>query len=217
MDDIKARYDKDYKDRKFGGEGRTPKWILELLSPVKGSRLLDIGCGQGFLLKEAQRLGLASYGIDISSEAIKLAGVNSPSSEVVCGDAHRLDWDDDYFDYITNIGSLEHFEKPELCLKEMKRVINKDGKACVMLPNLYYYRHIIDKLLSNKAPTSYQAIERFASLGRWTAFIEDNGFRIERVYKYNKFNRPKWFILLRSLVIPLRLSHHFVFICRRSA
>lgn len=213
--EIKAKYDKDYKDRKFGGGGYTSKWILKLLSPVKGRRLLDIGCGQGLLLKEAQRLGIDACGIDISSEAIKLASANSPSSDIICGDAHRLNWDDDYFDYITNIGSLEHFEKPELCFKEMKRVINKDGKVCIMLPNLYYYRHIIDKVLSNKAPTSYQIIERFASLSEWTRLIEDNGFKIERIHKYNKFNRSKWLIFLRSVFVPLRLSHHFVFICKR--
>jgi ubiquinone/menaquinone biosynthesis C-methylase UbiE len=210
---VKAAYDRDYKDGKFGGPGYTHRWILKLLKPRNGRRLLDVGCGQGLLLKEAEAYGLATYGIDISSEATKAARINSPSSEIICGDAHNLKWADGYFDYITNIGSLEHFHDPDGCLKEMKRVLKPDGAACIMLPNLYYYRHIINKTLKNEDPTSYQEIERFASLKEWSGFLEKNGFPITKVHKYNKFNRSKAMVFIRSLVIPAYLSHHFVFIC----
>lgn len=213
--DIKIAYNRDYRDKKFGGPDYTHKWILKLLHPYKGKRLLDIGCGQGMLLKEAERLGLVTYGIDISSEAIKIAKENSPSSQIVCDDAHRLLWQDDYFDYITNIGSLEHFGEPKACLKEMKRVMKDDGRACLMLPNLYYYRNIINKLFHGKEPTSYQVIERFTSLKEWAKLIEDSGFKIDKIYKYNKFNRPKWLIFIRSIIIPLYFSHHFLFICSK--
>ncbi len=212
---IKAVYDRDYRDRKFGGDKLTFKWLLRILNPKKNSRLLDIGCGQGFLLREAERLGLVTYGIDISSEAVDIARRNSPSSNIICGDGHRLVWEDGYFDYITNIGSLEHFLEPERCLREMQRVMKKDGRACMMVPNLYYYRHIINNFLRRRKPTSYQLIERFAPLREWKNLIEENGFRIERIHKYNKFNRPKPFVFIRALIIPLYFSHHFVFVCSK--
>ncbi|MDB4349447.1 class I SAM-dependent methyltransferase [Omnitrophica bacterium] len=214
-DQIKAAYDRDYKDGKFGGPDYTHKWILRLLRPDRQKRLLDIGCGQGYLLAEAGRLGLLTCGIDISQEAAGIAKENSPSSEIICDDAHRLIWKDGYFDYVTNIGSLEHFRDPEACLKEIKRAIKPDGKVCIMLPNLYYYRHIINKLLWKKDPTSYQTIERFASLRGWAKMIRKNGFKIEKVYKYNKLNRNRLMVFIRSIIIPLYLSHHFVFICRK--
>ena len=59
------------------------------------------------------------------------------------------------------------------------------------------------------------SIERFASLSEWTEMLDDNGFIVEKVYKYNKFNRNKLLVFLRSLMIPVQLSHHFVFICRK--
>lgn len=213
--DSKAKYEADYADGKFGGPDYTHQWILKLLRPEKNKRLLDIGCSQGYLVGEAGKLGLATFGVDISEEAIKIARKNSPSSEIICADAHALKWKDEYFDYITNIGSLEHFENPEECLNEMKRVIKRDGVACIMLPNLYYYRHIINKVLRKEDPTSYQAIERFASLGEWSKMLEDNGFKIKKVYKYNKFNRSRLLVLIRSIVVPLFLSHHFVFMCAK--
>jgi ubiquinone/menaquinone biosynthesis C-methylase UbiE len=215
MERVKERYEADYRDRKFGGPSYTHRWILKLLRPERGKRLLDIGCSQGLLIKEAERFGLSAHGIDISSEAVRIARENAPLSKVVCDDAHSLGWGDGYFDYITNIGSLEHFSDPVKCLREMCRVMKRDGTACIMLPNLYYYRHLINKLLHGKEPTSYQEIERFASLGEWSSLIEANGFKIEKVRKYNKFNRPGFMVFLRSIIVPLGLSHHFVFICRK--
>ncbi len=213
---LKAKYDSDYRDGKFGGPAYTHRWIIDIMRPKAGGRLLDIGCGQGHLLARAAEAGMSTYGIDISGEAIKRARENSPSSTLVCGDAHGLIWDDGYFDYITNIGSLEHFLEPERCLGEMRRVLKAGGRACIMLPNAHYYRHLINKALKKKEPTSYQEIERFAPLGEWSRLLEGNGFSVDKIYKYNKFNRSKWLILLRSLTVPLKLSHHFVFMVRKA-
>ncbi|MFH1753515.1 MAG: class I SAM-dependent methyltransferase [Candidatus Omnitrophota bacterium] len=213
--ETKTKYDEDYRDKKFGGPGYVHKWILELLRPTPKTRLLDIGCSQGYLLAEADKAGLLTYGVDISQEAVNMARENSPNSHIVCDDAHSLQWKDEYFDYITNIGSLEHFKDPDTCLAEMKRVLKWGGKACIMLPNQHYYRHVINKVVWKKDPTSYQSIERFASLAEWREMLDDNGLIVEKVYKYNKFNRNKFLIFVRSLVIPVVLSHHFVFICRR--
>ena len=65
IEDVTAGYDRDYRDKKLGGPDFTHEWILKLLRPKTGKRLLDIGCGQGLLLKEAERLGLITFGIEI--------------------------------------------------------------------------------------------------------------------------------------------------------
>ncbi|NQT06832.1 MAG: class I SAM-dependent methyltransferase [Candidatus Omnitrophica bacterium] len=213
--EIRKRYDTDYRDKKFGGEDYTHRWILNILRPKSGMRLLDIGCSQGYLLMEAERLGLSTHGIEISSEAAKLARKRSRSSQIFCGDAHTLPWNDGFFDYITAIGCLEHFNDPQKCLREIRRVMKDGGRACIMVPNLLYYRYVINKFLYATEPTSYQAIERFAPLHEWAAFIEGEGLDVVKVHKYNKFNRPVWQVLFRSIVVPLKLSHHFVFICKK--
>jgi len=46
---------------------------LDYLGAQKGRKLLDVGCGTGFLLLAAFKRGLKTYGIDISEEAIKIA------------------------------------------------------------------------------------------------------------------------------------------------
>ena len=215
INEVKTRYDQDYKDGKFGGPGFLHRWILDLLSIEDSKNLLDIGCGQGFLLREARARGLKTFGIDVSKEAVAIAKRNSPDSVIICDNAEKLSWQDNSFDYITNIGSLEHFLSPENCLKEMRRTLKPDGEAVIMLPNLYYYRHILDKIFKGKSPTSYQAVERFEKRKVWQDFLDKNGFQIISVHKYNKFNRKKLMVWIRSIIIPIDFSHHFVFICRK--
>ena len=97
----------------------------------------------------------------------------------------------------------------------MRRTLRPDGEAAVMLPNLYYYRYILDKIFKAKNPTSYQTIERFAKRRVWQDLLEKNGFKIDKIYKYNKFNRSRLMVWIRNIIIPLELSHHFVFICSK--
>ena len=214
-DEIKNKYNESHKRGEFGGPVYTHKWIVDLLRPRKGGRFLDIGCARGLLLKEALNKGLDTYGIDISDEAILEARVNVPKSEVLVHDAERLPYPDRFFDYVTNIGTLEHLIQPENCLREMHRVLKTEGTLCIMLPNTYYYGYILDALRSGKGPTAHQEVERFAARKQWQKMLDDHGFMIARVYKYNKFNKNKVLIFFRKYLIPLNFSHHFVFICKK--
>ncbi len=47
--------------------------FLYYLKVKSGEMLLDIGCGKGELLNEANKLGLQTYGVDISEKAINIA------------------------------------------------------------------------------------------------------------------------------------------------
>lgn len=212
LDDVIADYNKSFQDKKFGGPGSIHGWILDLLDVKPGRTLLDIGCGQGLLLREADKRGLKTWGIDIAGEACDISRINSPNSEIICGNAQILPWQGDFFDYITNIGSLEHFLDPESSLIHMRRTLKQDGRAALMLPNLYYYRYLLDRFFKGKEPTSYQLIERFAKRKVWQDLLERNGFKITRIHKYNKLNRSKLMVWIRNVLIPLDFSHHFVFI-----
>ena len=96
------------------------RWIVRLLKPQAGKvppqrekKLLDIACGIGLLLKAGEDAGLKTSGLDISDEAVKHAKRNSPESEVVAGDGENLPWPEGSFDYVTSLGSLEHYLGPE--------------------------------------------------------------------------------------------------------
>jgi cyclopropane-fatty-acyl-phospholipid synthase len=77
----------------------------------RGSRLLDIGCGYGRILKAAQSRGARAWGITVSPEQVRrdtAAGLN-----VRLRDYKHLgpEWDGQFDAVIAN-GSLEHFAQP---------------------------------------------------------------------------------------------------------
>ena len=65
--------------RKFGYGGyvydgrwkSVAKRIVKEYNLKKGSKVLDVGCGKGFLVKDLINLGIDAYGLDISEYAIK--------------------------------------------------------------------------------------------------------------------------------------------------
>ena len=78
--DISRQYGKMYFDGPrsygYGGYGYDGRWIpvakdiIKYCRLKKGSKILDIGCAKGFLVKDLLNLGIDSYGIDISRYAL---------------------------------------------------------------------------------------------------------------------------------------------------
>lgn len=66
--------------------------LLEMLGSIKNKKILDIGCGQGFLCKEISQAGGLYNGVDISREMIRLAERRfSKLGRFFCSDASWMD------------------------------------------------------------------------------------------------------------------------------
>jgi SAM-dependent methyltransferase len=206
------------------------EWILNQLSVTSKKTLLDVATGSGQLLRNAILKGVSVVGIDISIKAIQKAReVNRCPNLVLC-DGEKLPFKDKCFDYVTNIGSLEHFLNPVAGIEEMFRVLNDSGKAAIFLPNSYYLGDILTKvLLFGDGPSHNQAVDRFAAKNEWAAFIEQNGFTINKIIRYNFLFPRKWkdviylksrprriLGILLSPFIPFNFSYSFLFICKKS-
>jgi len=88
------------------------------------SRVLDIGCGKGFLLYDLQRhTGCSVAGVDISDYALGLAP-DELVADLVCCDAARLPFENQSFDLVLSINTLHNLLLPNLIesLKEVSRV-----------------------------------------------------------------------------------------------
>jgi SAM-dependent methyltransferase len=129
-------------DRKFGygGYKYDGRWRAVADAMVKqyglkaGSRILDVGCGKGFLLFDLIQAvpGLEVTGLDISNYAIEHA-----KSEVKpflrVGSATRLPFQDKSFDLVISITTLHNLFNYELeaALKEIERVGRREKYVCV--------------------------------------------------------------------------------------
>lgn len=99
-----------------------------------GDRILDIGCGKGFLLYDFTKVvdGLELYGIDISEYAI--ANSKEEIRDRLClGNATELPWPDHYFDFVYSITTLHNLHNYDLdkALREMERVGKRNKYLCV--------------------------------------------------------------------------------------
>ena len=142
---LAKRFDFDYwdGDRRicYGGykyiKGRwlnLAKNLYEFYNLEPNSKVLDIGCGKGFLLYEFKKLypELDIYGLDISKYAL-----NNAKEEIKpylrVGDANNLPWNDNSFDLVISINTLHCLHNYDLinALKEIERVGKNNKYICV--------------------------------------------------------------------------------------
>ena len=105
---------------------------------VPGSRVLDLGCGDGTLLSTLQeRRDAAGYGIDLDPENIVAcikAGVNVIHSDL---DRGLSEFEDNAFDYVIMTQTLQAVRYPHLVVREMLRV-GREG--IVTFPNMGHWK-----------------------------------------------------------------------------
>ena len=137
---IARRFDKEFfdGDRKngYGGYYYNSKFWTEVVKDLNnfyklknGSKILDIGCGKGFMLFDFMKLNpnFVLEGIDISDYAITNA-VPEVKKFLKVGDAKSLPYEDNSFDLVISINTTHNLEinQCKKALSEMERVSRKD-------------------------------------------------------------------------------------------
>lgn len=222
---LQREYDSIYERQPIRHTLSFYRWILDLLNPRRGLRLLDVACGQGIIVHIAREYGLEAYGLDISFQAIRAGNQQG----LIVGDGQRIPFPEKSFHYITCIGSLEHYINPEEGLREISRILSPDGICCLLLPNIFsLFGNILFALHTGRIADDGQPIQRYATRFKWQEIIEANGLVVLRTYKYEcEFPRylrdftqyllhPKRLIrLMLTPLLPINLSNSFVYICCR--
>jgi ubiquinone/menaquinone biosynthesis C-methylase UbiE len=222
-------YDRIYSTSGLRANTAYYRWIIGLLRPQPKTRMLDVSCGEGILLREIVRLkrNIRTYGLDISNIAVGIARKNTPESKILLADGQRLPFADNLFDYVTCLGSLEHYL--DLGIRELSRVAKNDAKFCLVLPNSFDIDLILEVLKTGKSPPQdFQIIERFATKQEWINLLHKNGLNVESTYASNLWpelfqegthkvkSLPKYFKrLLIRYFCPVNLAREFVFICTK--
>ncbi len=170
----------------YGGyryiEGRwekVAKLMVETYGLKPGDKILDVGCGKGFLLYDFTKVlpGVEVYGIDISDYAI----ANSKEeirSRLQVGNATALPWKDKSFDFVFTLNTLHnlHNYDLDLSLREIERVGKKHKYICVES-----YRNEVEK-----ANLLYWQVtcEAFCTPKEWEWWFEKTGYTGDHSFIY---------------------------------
>lgn len=92
----------------------------------KDKKVLDVGCGPRGSLEWADNTS-ERIGIDpLANKYVRMEGKNHKMNYINSG-AESMPFDDEYFDFVSSLNSLDHVENLGLCIKEIKRVVKKGG------------------------------------------------------------------------------------------
>ena len=106
------------------------KEVIRCLSPIAKDRILEIGCGRGFVIKKIQETVPNTYGVDINPEAI----TRGVAKNLQVMNAEHLKFDDKSFDKVFSFHTIEHVPDIKKMTSEIERVLKPGGMALIVYP-----------------------------------------------------------------------------------
>ena len=193
--------------------------IADMVEP--GSRVLDVGCGDGALLALlAARRGVDARGLELSREGV--AGCLARGLSVIQGDADTdlLGYPDDAFDYVILSQTLQATRAPRQVLENMLRI---GRRAIVSFPNFGHWTIRAQLGLQGRMPVSkalpdtwydtqnihFCTIRDFVALCEVVGAVQERAVALNAAGKDIGVKAPWWFWNL--------FGQQAVFLLRRSS
>jgi SAM-dependent methyltransferase len=107
---------------------------------ARSLRVLDVACGEGYGAQILAAGGASAVvGADVDERAVAHARSRYPEAEFVTADVAKLPFEDGSFDLVVSFETIEHVQRPEEALAELRRVLAPDGLLVISTPNKHQY------------------------------------------------------------------------------
>jgi ubiquinone/menaquinone biosynthesis C-methylase UbiE len=141
----------EYETKHYGAKVRSlmTERLISVLETVdnlllpRGSKILDAGCGPGFLLEAFAKSGFQVSGIDMSDKMLRRS---AERLKIICpefpvnldiGNVEELPYEDNYFDLVCSTGVIEYLAHDHVVLKEIFRVLRPGGYLVLPVTNYW--------------------------------------------------------------------------------
>ncbi|MFV2947783.1 class I SAM-dependent methyltransferase [Pseudomonas japonica] len=167
----------------------TDRAMLAAIEARRPRSVLDLGCGEGWLCRALQRLGIRAWGVDATARLVEAAKAADPAGDYQCLDyaAFSQQPPERQVDLVACNFSLFGAEELERLTASLPRVLNRGGHlviqtlhphvACGDAPYADGWREGswagFDATFRDPAPWYFRTLES------WVALLNDNGLRLE--------------------------------------
>ena len=136
-------YNKDEPQFRSENQEKVRNRLKQLRAEVPGGKLLDVGCGTGFIIHLAADLFDEIHGLDITPAM--MAQVNTGLGNITLHNApaEALPFPDSSFDAVTAYSFIDHLDDPAIVLAEIARVLRPGGIFyCDLIPNQLFWKAV---------------------------------------------------------------------------
>jgi ubiquinone/menaquinone biosynthesis C-methylase UbiE len=172
-------------DRSFRSlTSRLAEPLLDAASVTKGTRVLDIATGPGYVAGRAAARGAEVVGADVAESMIVLARRLQPGVEFRQADAHALPFADASFDAVVGNLAILHLGRPEQAAAEFVRVLVPGGRVALTVwdaPDRARFLGVLLEAFAEAGATPPEGVPagpdffRFAQKGELDALLRDQG------------------------------------------
>lgn len=187
---LKTNISQKFKQRRF--DTIDQMCDNQLSNPTKKIKVLDVGCAEGkdMLSFVKKNPNIELYGLDIKQYDMINKDVN-----FLIGDASNMDFEDNYFDYVISIGTLEHVQPIEKLCDAIKEIDRVSKEFYIMVPAITtpYEPH---------AHQFFWGLRRHRKHHPWLMFFDDLTWLKFEGFS-NAFVKRFWYIpgLISNLII----------------
>ena len=177
---VRLRYIKDTITKKFGNKSEK--------LPLKGIKILDIGCGGGLLSEPLSRLGATVTGIDASDRNIKIAKMHLKKSKLdidyYCSSPDKF-VAKEKFDVVLNMEIVEHVDNVDFFLLKSSELLKKNGLMFIATLNKtlksYVFAIIGAEYILKWLPIGTHDWNKFLTPGDLISICKNNSLNLNRL------------------------------------